>query len=62
MDDFPTVDVDHARPLSMGGTDTDGNAHVFCRGCHQLKTATEFGASGLPDFQTPPAAYAVSRC
>ncbi|WTZ46592.1 HNH endonuclease [Streptomyces sp. NBC_01390] len=31
------------RPLAMGGTDTDGNVQVLCRGCHQLKTATEFG-------------------
>ncbi|WP_405817320.1 HNH endonuclease [Streptomyces sp. NBC_01390] len=37
------VDVDHVRPLAMGGTDTDGNVQVLCRGCHQLKTATEFG-------------------
>ncbi|MFC8463746.1 HNH endonuclease [Streptomyces sp. NPDC057250] len=43
--DFPAadVDVDHVRPLSMGGTDTDGNVQVLCRGCHQLKTSTEFG-------------------
>ncbi|MFJ6348534.1 HNH endonuclease [Streptomyces sp. NPDC092046] len=31
------------RPLSMGGTDTDGNVQVLCRGCHRLKTNTEFG-------------------
>ncbi|MFJ5707622.1 HNH endonuclease [Streptomyces sp. NPDC093105] len=37
------VDVDHVRPLSMGGTDTDGNVQVLCGGCHQLKTSTEFG-------------------
>ncbi|NML50276.1 HNH endonuclease [Streptomyces sp. R302] len=45
LDDFPAadVDVDHVRPLSMGGTDTDGNVQVLCRGCHQLKTGTEFG-------------------
>ncbi|MER5711732.1 HNH endonuclease signature motif containing protein [Streptomyces sp. NPDC002122] len=44
-DDFPADggDVDHVRPLSMGGTDTDGNVQVLCRGCHQLKTSTEFG-------------------
>ncbi|MFF6787936.1 HNH endonuclease [Streptomyces filamentosus] len=48
MGDFPTadVDVDHVRPLSMGGTDTDGNVQVLCRDCHQLKTSTEFGRSG----------------
>ncbi|MFE6099771.1 HNH endonuclease [Streptomyces laurentii] len=39
------VDVDHVRPLSMRGTDTDGNVQVLCRGCHRLKTVTEFGMS-----------------
>ncbi|MFG2640341.1 HNH endonuclease [Streptomyces sp. NPDC048370] len=45
MGDFPAadVDVDHVQPLALGGTDTDGNVQVLCRGCHQLKTATEFG-------------------
>ena len=45
LGDFPVtrVDVDHVRPLAMGGTDTDGNVHVLCHDCHQLKTATEFG-------------------
>ncbi|MEV7564671.1 HNH endonuclease [Streptomyces tanashiensis] len=44
LDDFPAadMDVDHVRPLSVGGTDTDGNVQVLCRGCHQLKTSTEF--------------------
>ncbi|WKK24972.1 HNH endonuclease signature motif containing protein [Streptomyces olivoreticuli] len=47
METFPAsaVDVDHVRPLAMGGTDTDGNVQVLCRGCHALKTATEFGAA-----------------
>ncbi|MEV4947499.1 HNH endonuclease signature motif containing protein [Streptomyces sp. NPDC053755] len=47
LDDFPAadVDVDHVRPLSMGGADTDGNVQVLCRGCHQLKTSTEFGGA-----------------
>ncbi|WP_324606522.1 HNH endonuclease signature motif containing protein [Streptomyces bikiniensis] len=45
LDDFPAdaVDVDHVRPLSMGGTDTDGNVQVLCRRRHRLKTRTEFG-------------------
>ncbi|MGA5507723.1 hypothetical protein [Streptomyces umbrinus] len=30
-------------PVAMGGTDTDGNAHVLCCECHQLQAATEFG-------------------
>ncbi|GGV54139.1 HNH endonuclease [Streptomyces spectabilis] len=47
MGDFPAdaVDVDHVRPLAMGGTDTAGNVQVLCRGCHGLKTSTEFGAA-----------------
>ncbi|WP_404956608.1 HNH endonuclease [Streptomyces sp. 147326] len=28
------VDVDHVRPLSLGGEDTDGNVQVLCRDCH----------------------------
>ncbi|MGW2425052.1 HNH endonuclease [Streptomyces sp. NPDC001709] len=41
----PALDVDHVRPLSLGGEDIDSNVQVLCRGCHQLKTSTEFGAS-----------------
>ncbi|MFD9073659.1 HNH endonuclease [Streptomyces lasiicapitis] len=37
--------ADHVRPLAMGGTDTAGNVQVLCRGCHALKTTTEFGAA-----------------
>ncbi|MFF7183320.1 HNH endonuclease [Streptomyces sp. NPDC008121] len=47
LGNFPTadVDVDHVRPLSMGGTDTDGNVQALCRGCHRLKTGAEFGSA-----------------
>ncbi|WUH95691.1 HNH endonuclease [Streptomyces sp. NBC_00433] len=48
LGDFPAngVDVDRVRPLSLGGEDVDSNVQVLCRGCHALKTATEFdGAS-----------------
>ncbi|WP_371591301.1 HNH endonuclease [Streptomyces sp. NBC_00513] len=38
-------DVDHAKPLALGGTDADGTLQVLCRGCHKLKTSTEFGAA-----------------
>ncbi|MFE2977453.1 HNH endonuclease [Streptomyces sp. NPDC059258] len=43
--DFPAtgVDVDHVRPLSLGGEDVDSNVQVLCHGCHGLKTRTEFG-------------------
>ncbi|MCX5398457.1 HNH endonuclease [Streptomyces sp. NBC_00102] len=44
---FPAsaVDVDHVKPLALGGDDTDANVQILCHGCHQLKTATEFGAA-----------------
>ncbi|UQI49426.1 HNH endonuclease [Streptomyces sp. HU2014] len=57
LDTFPAdqVDVDHVRPLARGGADTDGNVQVLCRGCHGLKTGTEFGMPGCPyGPQTPP--------
>ncbi|MFJ9613224.1 HNH endonuclease [Streptomyces noursei] len=40
LNDFPAdaVDVDHVRPLALGGTDTDRNVQVLCRRCHRLKT------------------------
>ncbi|MGW3662539.1 HNH endonuclease [Streptomyces sp. NPDC005141] len=37
------VDVDHVQPLALGGEDTDTNVQPLCHGCHQRKTATEFG-------------------
>ncbi|MER6052952.1 HNH endonuclease signature motif containing protein [Streptomyces sp. NPDC001793] len=37
--------MDHVRPLALGGTDADDNVQVLCRGCHALKTETEFGAT-----------------
>ncbi|MGW1200000.1 HNH endonuclease [Streptomyces sp. NPDC002536] len=40
------MDVDHVRPLALGGTDTDGNVQVLCRGCHKTKTRAEFGVTG----------------
>ncbi|MGW5418933.1 HNH endonuclease [Streptomyces sp. NPDC003943] len=47
LDDFlaADVDADHVRPLALGGADTAGNVQVLCRGCHQLKTSTEFGGA-----------------
>ncbi|MCF3103927.1 HNH endonuclease [Streptomyces roseoverticillatus] len=51
LGDFPAalVDVDHVWPLALGGTDTDGNVQVPCRGCHALKAAMEFGTARCPD-------------
>ncbi|MFI5864239.1 HNH endonuclease [Streptomyces sp. NPDC051546] len=50
LNDFPAngVDVDHVRPLSLGGEDVDSNVQVLCHSCHGLKTRTEFGAAGPP--------------
>ncbi|MFH9262720.1 HNH endonuclease [Streptomyces sp. NPDC017546] len=47
MGDFPAneVDVDHVRPLALGGEDVDSNVQVLCHDGHQLKTATEFGGA-----------------
>ncbi|MGW7411675.1 HNH endonuclease [Streptomyces sp. NPDC054863] len=47
LEDFPAdaVDVDHVRPLSLGGEDVASNVQVLCRPCHVLKTATDFGGS-----------------
>ncbi|MFI6525020.1 HNH endonuclease [Streptomyces uncialis] len=43
LDTFPAaqLEIDHVRPLSLGGEDTDHNVNVLCVGCHQLKTNTE---------------------
>ncbi|MGW8330143.1 HNH endonuclease [Streptomyces sp. NPDC055897] len=50
LNDFPAdgVDVDHVRPLSLGGEDTDSNVQVLCHDCHALKTRTEFGPISGP--------------
>ncbi|MFE1828355.1 HNH endonuclease [Streptomyces yangpuensis] len=37
------MDVDHVRPLSLGGEDTDSNSQVLCHGCHGLKTEPSSG-------------------
>ncbi|WP_406405296.1 HNH endonuclease [Streptomyces sp. NBC_00879] len=42
------VDVDHVRPLSLGGEDTDGNVQPLCRGCHLVKTREDFGVQAPP--------------
>ncbi|MBC3984982.1 HNH endonuclease [Streptomyces sp. AC536] len=46
LGDFPAggVDVDHVRPLFLGGEDVDRNVQVLCHGCHGLRTSAEFGA------------------
>ncbi|MFE4631918.1 HNH endonuclease [Streptomyces sp. NPDC056773] len=48
LTDFPAsrVDVDHARPLSLGGANVAGNVQVLCRECHAPRTRTECGTAG----------------
>lgn len=38
------TDVDHVRPLHMGGPDDWGNLQSLCGPCHADKTARERGA------------------
>ena len=35
------VQVDHPRPLFLGGTDTDGNVAPACLACHRAKSREE---------------------
>ncbi|MEV8017150.1 HNH endonuclease signature motif containing protein [Streptomyces sp. NPDC086554] len=45
LGDFPAggVDVDHVRPLSLGGEDIDSNVQVLCHGCHGLRPGRSSG-------------------
>ena len=38
------TEVDHVRPISQGGTDTDDNKRAICVPCHRAKTAREAAA------------------
>lgn len=37
------VEVDHIRPLSLGGSDEDSNTRNLCRYHHLKRTAEQFG-------------------
>lgn len=37
------VDIDHVKPLALGGQDIDSNVQVLCKACHKTKTAMDFG-------------------
>nr|WP_281257865.1 HNH endonuclease signature motif containing protein [Streptomyces uncialis] len=37
------VDIDHIRPLALGGEDVASNVQVLCKSCHKTKTAVDFG-------------------
>ena len=35
--------IDHIKPLHLGGTDTPSNRQLLCIDCHEKKTAKEMG-------------------
>ena len=37
------LDVDHIKPLALGGEDVEGNVQALCKSCHKTKTAMDFG-------------------
>lgn len=37
------LDIDHIRPIALGGEDVDDNVQPLCKGCHRAKTAMDFG-------------------
>jgi 5-methylcytosine-specific restriction protein A len=37
------LDVDHIKPLALGGEDVEGNVQPLCKRCHKTKTALDFG-------------------
>jgi 5-methylcytosine-specific restriction protein A len=36
------VEVDHVRPIALGGEDVEGNVQILCLHCHRSKTREEF--------------------
>lgn len=55
----PTDEIDHIKPLAMGGTDTDDNVQGLCFQHHAEKTAAEDvahgGAANHPEWLEPSA-------
>ncbi|MEV0126802.1 HNH endonuclease signature motif containing protein [Streptomyces sp. NPDC050703] len=37
------LDIDHIKPLALGGEDVDSNVQALCKRCHRIKTALDFG-------------------
>jgi 5-methylcytosine-specific restriction protein A len=37
------LDVDHIKPLALGGEDVEDNVQALCKRCHKTKTAMDFG-------------------
>ena len=49
------AEVDHVRPFSQGGTDTDDNKRAICVPCHRAKTAREATIGRAAHARTRPA-------
>lgn len=37
------LDIDHIKPLALGGEDVEENVQALCKSCHKAKTAMDFG-------------------
>lgn len=37
------LDIDHIKPLALGGEDVEENVQALCKHCHKTKTAMDFG-------------------
>ncbi|WP_420706102.1 MULTISPECIES: HNH endonuclease [unclassified Streptomyces] len=37
------LDIDHIKPLALGGEDVEDNVQCLCKSCHKAKTAMDFG-------------------
>lgn len=37
------LDIDHIKPLALGGEDVEENVQPLCKSCHKTKTAMDFG-------------------
>jgi 5-methylcytosine-specific restriction endonuclease McrA len=44
----PGDEVDHIKPLCMGGSDHESNKELLCKVCHLKKTAKDFGHEYRP--------------
>ena len=40
-EELKEYDIDHIIPLSLGGSEEDGNLQALCPGCHRKKTDQE---------------------
>jgi len=43
-----SVEVDHIRPITRGGTDERDNLQGACKECHEEKTRKDFGLKAKP--------------